>query len=334
MSDSLEGSSSGPATYKRPRTGVLSYLPQSWVPYAELMRLAKPVGVMNIYVPYLYGALYAACVMEPVAEPTSLLYTSAMLLAAAFILRSAGCTWNDIIDRDLDRQVARCRLRPMARGAVSPLNGYIFTAAQGVVWLSILSQISISCCYYAIPLTGMVGFYPFAKRVTDYAQVILGITLAWGVFIGCLVVGADPVDLIAERPTTTGAGLVCLFMSYVLWTTIHDTIYAYQDIQDDTKVGIKSMTICHRDHIGLLLSGLAAAQIAMLLLTGRFMKADNLYTIGAPVSNAVLLVYMIWQVDLDNPDECWWWFQYGCLAVGGSISIGFLGEYLSRLNSY
>ncbi|KAL9116384.1 MAG: hypothetical protein Q9187_007092 [Circinaria calcarea] len=317
--------------YKSPDTGILSHLPTSWVPYAEFMRPHKPVGIMNIFSPYVFGALYAACTTEPFIDPKSLLRTIIMLFAAAFMLRSAGCTWNDIIDQDLDRQVTRCRLRPIARGAIRPRDGYLFTAAQCFIWLGILSQISTNCLYYAVPLTGMVAFYPFAKRVTDYAQVILGLTLAWGVFIGYLVVGADPVDLIVEHPATTGAGLVCLFMSYVLWTIIHDTIHAYQDIQDDLRVGIRSMTIRYRHHMTLLLPSLAAAQIGMLLLTGRLMNAGILYAIGAPVSNAALLIYMIWQVDLDNPDKCWWWFQYGCLAIGEFISVGLLGEYFTRL---
>ncbi len=113
-----------------PQKGFLSILPASWVPYAELMRLDKPTGFYLFYLPYLFGTLYASCIAIPIITPTSLLTTNIILLAGTVILRGAACTWNDNIDRELDRQVSRCRLRAIARGAVTPRNGHIFTAAQ------------------------------------------------------------------------------------------------------------------------------------------------------------------------------------------------------------
>ena len=322
---------SGLATHQSPQNGVLSYLPVSWVPFAQLMRLEKPVGVMNIYFPYLFGTLYAACVAQPTLKVNSFLVANLKLFAAAFILRSAGCTWNDIIDRDLDRQVARCRLRPMARGAVSLRNGYIFTGAQCLVWLSILSQTCEQYLFYAAPLILMVGFYPFAKRLTDYAQVVLGFTLAWGVLIGCCVVGLDPMMLPAKQSLSTGVGLLCLYMSYVVWTIIHDTIYAHQDIQDDVKAGIKSMAVRYKYQTRSLLSGLGVGQLGLLILTGMLMDASTVYFLGACIGTSALLVWMIWQVDLSDPRHCLWWFQNGCLIVGGTTFAGLFGEYLNRL---
>ena len=116
--------------YKTPRKGFLSLLPSSWVPLGELMRLDKPTGLYLFYFPYLFGLLYAACVSQPIISPYSLAATSATFLVGTIIMRGAACTWNDNV---LDRQVTRCCLRPIARGAVSSAKGHIFTIAQSVV---------------------------------------------------------------------------------------------------------------------------------------------------------------------------------------------------------
>ena len=119
------------------KLGALAYLRKSWVSFAEVMRLRKPVGTMSILFPYLFRLLFAACVSTSVMElGTTLLM--ATYLFAAFILRTAGCTWNDVIDRDLDCLVGRTRLQPMARGAVALQATCVFTVAQFFAWLALL----------------------------------------------------------------------------------------------------------------------------------------------------------------------------------------------------
>lgn len=139
----------GPGYYK-PTKGALSCLPSSCLPYAELMRLKKPVGTLNIYFPYLFGSLFAACAQHPFVTPLSVLSANLKLFAMAFLLRSAGCTWNDLIDRDLDRKVARCRLRPIARYAASPRSGFILYAIRILVWLAMLLQTEARTVYCAL----------------------------------------------------------------------------------------------------------------------------------------------------------------------------------------
>ena len=172
--------------YHRPTKGVLSYLPSSCVPYAELMRLDKPIGTLNIYFPYLFGSLFAACARFPLISPLSVLSVNLKLFPMAFLLRSAGCTWNDLIDRDLDRKVARCRLRPIARYAVSPKSGFIFYATQMLVWLAMLLQTDARTICYAFGGVLLGHLYPFAKRFTNYPQVVLGFALSWGMLVGCV----------------------------------------------------------------------------------------------------------------------------------------------------
>jgi 4-hydroxybenzoate polyprenyltransferase len=313
--------------YEAPTTGILSCLPSAWVPYAELMRLHKPTGILNIYFPYLFGGLYASWISR--VDLPLLLARSAVLLAAAFVLRSAGCSWNDIVDRDVDRQVARCRLRPMARGAIPVQSAVVFTAMQSAVWLATLSLVIPSHWAYTLPLIGLVMFYPFAKRVTHHAQVVLGLPLACGVLIGSSALGVDPIATFLSQKAYS-AGLAALFFSYILWSVIHDTVYAQQDVEDDMKAGVKSMAVHYRYYLKPLLLILGVIQVALYIYMGVVLHADIPYQMLTSAGSATLIVWMLWSVDLDDPQSCGEWFQKGCVALGVIVSSGLFAEYLLR----
>ena len=320
---------SSKSEYKFPTKGLLALLPQSWVPYAELIRLGKPVGILNVYFPYLYGSLFAAIVSNPMPSPLALASLNARLLAMAFLLRCAGCTWNDILDRDFDRQVARCRLRPVARGAISPRSGYAFFAAQISIWAAVVlvgAADDMEAWIYALVAVILAQIYPFAKRVTDYSQVVLGVTLSWGVLVGSVMQGIGPADLVVEQRMA----LACLYLTYIVWCVIHDTIYAFQDIRDDAKAGVKSMSLAYETNATLLLSLLAIAQVGLQVAMGVIIGAGASYYAGACVGVATWMCWMTWSVDVKEPQQCWWWFQYGCLIVGSAIAVGLGGEYLQR----
>ena len=291
------------------------------------MRIHKPFGTMNIFFPYLFGSLFAGCVSDPSIRPGSLLIHIGALFGAAFILRSAGCTWNDIADRDLDRLVERTRLRPMAQGAISLPAAYVFTAAQVGIWLAALARLLPGRWpLYAAPLLFLVWLYPFAKRFTHFAQLLLGVTLGWGVLIGAAVVGLDVwgTDAAAER-----SGLAGLYLVYVVWTVIHDTVYAHQDVRDDMKAGIKSMAVLWLYWTKALLWVLSVVQVGILWGIGIWMGAGAWHYYVAVGGNVVVLQIMIIKVDLDDPQDCLWWFQTGSLLVGGTIAGGLWGEYLA-----
>ena len=326
----LVSKSGDDSPYKQPTKGILSYLPFPCVPYAELARLDKPVGTLIVYFPYLFGSLFAACIQHPFIGPLSVLSANTKLFPTAWLLRCAGCTWNDVIDRDLDSKVARCRLRPMARGAVSPRNGYIFYVAQMLILLWFLLQTSPQAIPYVFVVVLVGQLYPFAKRVTNYPEVVLGFALSPGVFVGCVVQGVRPTALVPEQPSTAVA-LACLCLSYLCWTVTHDIIYAFQDIQDDAKAGIKSMCLRHERHMKPLLSGLAVAQLVFHIATGLTMRAGVLYYLGTCLGSATLLACLIWKLDVRDPKQCSWWFQYGSLIIGCTITAGFVGEYDRRL---
>ena len=257
-------------SYKPPSKGILSYLPSSWVPYAELIRLHKPAGILYIYFPYLFGSLFAASLEEPIPSPDTIVTSNVLLFVVAFVLRSVGCTWNDIVDRDLDRQVACCRIRPIARGALSVRAGYIATAAQYLILFAVMVPSSPKSLPYLVPVIATGTLYPYAKRVNNYAQGVLGLSLSMGMFVGCAVMGMDPQSLGLSKSFTA---LLSLAVSYMVWTMIYDTIYAFQDIRDDEKAGIKAMSIWHQGHMKPLLFSLSLIQIGLLVYTGTLIHA-------------------------------------------------------------
>nr|OQO21223.1 hypothetical protein B0A51_08979 [Rachicladosporium sp. CCFEE 5018] len=314
-----------PAVYTPPTSGVLSLLPASWIPYAELSRYDKPSGATYLFLPCLFSTLLAAPLTSPITSPLTALSTAALFYAGPLIMRGAGCTVNDLWDRDLDPHVARTRLRPLARRAVTPFQAITWLVAQLSAGLVILLQFPASCFFYATPSLLLVGLYPLAKRVTNYPQFVLGLTFSWGAILGFPALG---LDLLASTPHLIAAG--CLYASCVAWTLVYDMIYAYQDIRDDPKAGIKSIALAQAKHPKTFLSTAAAAQVTLLAGAGLAIGAGPVYFGGVCGGAAATLGYMIWKVDLGSVSDCWYWFRKGAWFVGGAISAGLGAEYVVR----
>ncbi|MCJ1275260.1 Para-hydroxybenzoate--polyprenyltransferase, mitochondrial precursor (PHB:polyprenyltransferase) [Puttea exsequens] len=312
--------------YKPPETGFISYLPPSWVPYAELMRLDKPVGTYYLFFPCLFSTMMAASYAAVL--PAQVLSTSMLFFSGALIMRGAGCTINDLWDRNLDPHVARTRLRPIARGAVTPFQALTFTGVQLLAGLGILVQFPTSCLFYGLPSLLLVATYPLTKRVTHYPQFILGLTFSWGVFMGFPALG---VDLLADAAAMKA--VAALYASCVSWTVLYDMIYAHMDIQDDARIGIKSIALRHRKETKIVLSGLAVSQVAHLAVAGTAIGLGPAFFLCSCGSATATLGLMIWKVRLSSGGSCWWWFKNGALFTGGGIVSGMLAEYLSILNA-
>ena len=312
-----------PVAYEAPKTGLLSILPSSWVPYAELIRLDKPTGTYYLFFPCLFSTLLAAPLANPMATPLSVLGTSLLFFSGALIMRGAGCTINDLWDRNLDPHVRRTRLRPIARGAVTPFNALAFTGFQLFTGLGILLQFPTQCLFYGIPSLLLVASYPLAKRVTHYPQFVLGLTFSWGAIMGFPALG---VDLLHNSAALAAAGF--LYTSNIAWTVLYDMIYAHMDIKDDAKAGIKSIALRHDAQTKQILSGLAVTQIGLLAAAGVAAGAGPVFFIGSCGGAAVTLAIMIRKVNLKSVKDCWWWFVNGCWLTGGVISAGLGAEYL------
>lgn len=311
--------------YKPPTSGILSILPQRWVPYGELMRLDKPAGTYYLFFPCLFSTLMAAPMTMPMAGPGAIIGTSALFFAGALIMRGAGCSINDLWDRNLDPHVSRTRLRPIARGAITPFNGLAFTGVQLLAGLGVLLQFPIECWFYAIPSLIFVASYPLAKRVTYYPQVVLGMTFSWGAFLGFPALG---ISLLANSSAMTAAA--CLYASNIAWTVLYDMIYAHMDIKDDAKAGIKSIALKHDAETKQVLAGLAALQVGLLTAAGWAAGAGPVFFIGSCGGGLMTLVYMIRKVNLKSVKDCWWWFVNGGLITGGVIGVGLAADYTSR----
>lgn len=205
--------------------GWLSSLPATWRPYAMLARLDRPVGIWLLFLPCLIGLAF-----QRLSSGLFLIDLGWVFLffVGAVVMRGAGCTWNDITDRDFDAKVARTAARPIPSGAVTLQQAYIFLAAQlatgFLVWLLLPWDAKITALL-ALPL---VAVYPYAKRVTWWPQAWLGLTFNWGVLVGA-----------ATASLITGP-VYLLYLGLALWTVAYDTIYALQDREDDALIGVRS----------------------------------------------------------------------------------------------
>ncbi|EEA27992.1 hypothetical protein EYB25_001050 [Talaromyces marneffei] len=325
----VQSTASAPTVYSPPQTGLISYLPQSWIPYAELIRLDKPTGTYYLFFPCLFSTLLAAPLAAPMASPPEILAYSGLFFSGALIMRGAGCTINDLWDKDFDPHVTRTRFRPIARGAVTPEKAIVFTGFQLLAGLGILLQFPLQCLYYGVPSLVFVATYPLAKRVTNYPQAVLGLTFSWGAVMGFPALG---VDILSNTDALLSAA--ALYSSCVAWTVLYDMIYAHMDIKDDAAAGIKSIALRHEHNTKTVLSGLAVTQVSLLALAGWAAGAGPIYFAGTCGSAVLSLGIMIWRVRLKDVKNCWWWFKNGCWITGGGIALGLAGEYLAQYLGY
>lgn len=312
------------AGYHPPSTGLVSYLPQSWIPYAELIRLDKPTGTYYLFYPCIFSTIMAATYTS--SPPFTVLSTSILFLTGALIMRGAGCTINDFWDRNLDPYVQRTRHRPIARGAITPFNALAFVGVQLLAGLGILLQFPTSCLYYGIPSLLLVVTYPLAKRVTYYPQFVLGLTFSWGAIMGFPALGVDVLtDSVALKT------VAALYGSCVSWTVFYDMIYAHMDIKDDALVGIKSIALRHENQTKAILSALSIIQVGLLAVAGTAYGAGPLFYFGSCGSAAITLGCLIWKVRLKEVTSCWWWFKNGAWLTGGGIATGLLADYFIKI---
>ena len=295
------------------------------MPYAELVRLDKPAGTYYLYFPCLFSTLLAAPLAVPVASIGDLSSTAALFLAGAVIMRGAGCTINDLWDRDLDPYVERTRLRPIARRAITSQKAVVYLGFQLVAGLAILLQFPTHCLYYAVPSLLFVATYPLAKRITNYPQFVLGLTFSWGAMMGFPALG---VDLLADPNALAAAA--ALYASCVTWTLNYDMIYAFMDIKDDVNAGIKSIALTHDHNAKPFLYTVSAVQVGLLGFAGYCAGAGPVFFLASCGGAAVSLTTMVARVNLRDVRDCWWWFKNGSWLTGGTISLGLLGDYLYR----
>ena len=204
--------------------GVVAALPQPLRDYAQLARFDRPIGWWLLFWPCAWGVLLAG------GERRWALL--GWLLLGSIVMRGAGCVYNDIVDAELDRQVARTALRPVASGRVSARAAWVWLALLGGVGLAVLSQLRTAAQLVALGSLVLVTAYPFMKRITGFPQLWLGLVFTWGAPVGWVALRGDRLEVLAALY----AGAVC-------WCIGYDTIYALQDREDDAAVGIGSSAL-------------------------------------------------------------------------------------------
>ncbi|KAI0468814.1 UbiA prenyltransferase family-domain-containing protein [Xylaria cf. heliscus] len=312
--------------YSPPTSGILSYVPKSWVPYGELARVDKPTGIWHFYFPHLFGTLYASCITGTPVTLDRLLYKNLMLFIGTFFFRSAACAWNDNLDREYDRQVPRCRLRPLARGALSPTQGHLYTLILAAFALWFIYLLPAGCWVISVPNVILATIYPFTKRFTDFPQAVLGFQQAIGLFIGVgtIITYPDEIFGFEDEGSTTRHhwALGALYLAIVCWEVIVDTVYAQQDVEDDARAGVRSMALHFRDSAKALLWSISLLQIILLLLAGVYAGFGRGYMAVSCGGVISALAYMLGTINLSNPHECSWFFKSGHWHVNVAMAGG------------
>jgi len=257
-------------------------------PYLRLARLDRPIGSWLLLIPCWWSvALVAIAARERVD-----LWHGALFFIGAFAMRGAGCTWNDIVDRDLDGRVERTRSRPIPSGQVSVRAAAIFLVLQALVGLAVLLQFNRFTVFVGFASLAVVAIYPFMKRVTYWPQIVLGLAFSWGALMGWPATFAR-LDLPAYL---LYAGAIC-------WVIGYDTIYAHQDREDDALIGIKSTALLFRERTKLMLVVFYSLAVVLIALAGWSAGADLVFAIGL-LAFAAHLAWQIKRLDVDDPLLC------------------------------
>jgi 4-hydroxybenzoate polyprenyltransferase len=268
---------------------VDTHAPQWSRPYLRLSRLDRPIGSWLLLMPCWWSAALAA---GAIGDISRLPLTIALFFVGAFAMRGAGCTWNDITDRDLDALVERTRSRPIPAGQVSVPQALAFLVVQALIGLAVLLQFNRFAVMTGIASLVIVAVYPFMKRITWWPQIVLGLAFSWGALMG-FAVTQERIDVTA----------LLLYIGSIAWVIGYDTIYAHQDAEDDALIGIKSTALLFgaRTRRALMVFyGLAVALIGgALILAG----AGFLAWIGL-AAFAAHLVRQIRRLQISDPALC------------------------------
>jgi 4-hydroxybenzoate polyprenyltransferase len=204
-------------------------LPLATQPYAQLMRLDRPIGWWLLLLPCWWG-LFLAQVSQGGGLPN--LWFAFLFLVGAIVMRGAGCTLNDIVDRDYDGRVSRTKGRPIPSGRVSVKQALAFLVVQCLLGLAVVLQFNFQTVVLAMASLLIVAIYPFMKRITNWPQLVLGLAFNWGALVGWSAVQGS----LSWPPAV-------IYLGGIFWTLAYDTIYAHQDREDDVLIGVKSTAV-------------------------------------------------------------------------------------------
>ncbi len=279
-------SNTAPHTDLIPGNWVDRYAPGWLRPYLRLARLDRPTGIWLLLLPCWWAIVSAS--------PTAATGIGLIILFSlgAVAMRGAGCTINDIIDRNIDAQIERTRGRPLPSGQVSIFGAVVFLAVLLALALLVLLQLNRLTIWLGVASLALVGTYPLMKRLTWWPQAFLGLTFNWGALMGWS----------AATGRVSWAALA-LYGAGLCWTLVYDTIYAHQDARDDEIAGVKSTARRFGSFSRLWLIGFALAMLALLDLAGDLMRLGTVFQLMlVPVALHLGWLLLLWTPD--DPRDC------------------------------
>lgn len=283
--------------------------PAAWRPYLRLARLDRPIGTWLLLFPGWWGVALAA----PGWPDWRLM---ALFGIGAMAMRGAGCTLNDIADREFDARVARTRTRPIASGAVSVKQAIAFMALEVAIGAAVLLSFNRAAILLGILVLVLIATYPFMKRITYWPQFFLGLNFNWGALLGWAAVRGD-----LQWPA------VLLYAGGICWTLGYDTIYAHQDKDDDALIGVKSSALALSERTRPFLFAFYAAAVALWATSGARAALTWPFWVGLGVAAAQLF----WQaatVDTDDSADCLAKFRSNRI-VGWALLLGIVAAHVA-----
>jgi 4-hydroxybenzoate polyprenyltransferase len=293
---------------------VDSLAPAPTRPYLRLARLDRPIGSWLLLMPCWWSTALATVAAR---EAIPNVWHIVLFFIGAFAMRGAGCTWNDIVDRDLDARVERTRSRPIPSGQVTVRQAAAFLVLQALVGLLVLLQFNGFAIGTGIASLAIVVVYPFMKRITYWPQIVLGLAFSWGALMGWAAAFGrlDPPALV-------------LYAGSISWVIGYDTIYAHQDREDDALIGVKSTALLFGDRTKPYLGAFYAGAVVLIGFAASLAGAGLIFWI-ALAAFAAHLAWQVWRLDITDSDLCLALFKSnrdaGLILFAGLILAGFVG---------
>src|SRR5215212_4199066 len=245
--------------------------------YLRLARLDRPIGSWLLLLPCWWSAGLAAVAAREAVNIWHVL----LFFLGAFAMRGAGCTWNDIVDRDLDGRVERTRSRPIPSGQVTLQQAAVFLVLQALIGLAVLLQFNRFAIAMGIASLAIVAVYPFMKRITYWPQIVLGLAFSWGALMGWAAAFGR-----LDWPA------VLLYAGAISWVIHYDTIYAHQDREDDALVGLKSTALLFDERTKPMLALFSSGAVVLIAIAGRREEAGLVFVLGL----FVFAAHLAWQI--------------------------------------
>ncbi len=307
----------GPVADAIKRHWVDTRLPPALRPFARLARWERPIGWYLLMWPCLWSLALASNVA---GAPIPNIWYAVLMFIGAVAMRGAGCTYNDIVDKDIDDKVERTRSRPIPSGQVTSRQAKIFTILQALVGLIVLLQFNGFAIVLGASSLVIVAAYPFMKRITDWPQLVLGLAFSWGALFGWAAVFGS----LSLAP-------ILLYCGGVLWTIGYDTIYAHQDKEDDALVGVRSTARLFGEKTRQALVFLYGATLLFFAGALAFAGSGPVAFVGLTLG-ALHLFNQIRVLDIDDPDQCLALFRsnstFGLILFAGLVLDGLATYYL------